>query len=301
MNLAKLDLNLLLVFDALMEDSSATRAGRRLGLSQSAVSHALSRLRYALKDKLFERGPEGMRPTPRARALAGPVRQALLQIQTALDAAPFVPGESRHSFTIAVHNYATIVFLPKLATRLRRLAPNVDLRMLAADNLDTEGPLDHGQIDLVFGTFCNAPRRFETETLLEEHYVCIVGQDNPITQRQLTLERFASMSHMVVSPSGIEQEWLDQACKARGIQRRVAITVPNFLSGAMVLEDTDLIATVASRVASRFARKLGFRILKLPLSCPKIPCMMMWHRLLTNQPAHRWLRSQLVEIARAVS
>lgn len=296
MNLSKLDLNLLLVFDALVEHGSVTRAGRRLGLSQPAVSHALNRLRYVLKDKLFERGPDGMQPTSRAAALAEPVRQALLQIQVALDDAPFRPEEAKRTFTVSVHNYAAMVLLPPLAERLQRLAPDVNLNMVPVDTPNAESQLDHGLVDLVFGTFHNVPKRFEVATLLEETYVCVVGRQSVAANRALTLERFAKLPHLSVSPNGIRHEWLDHACKARGIERRIAMTVPNFLAAALVLSQTDMIATVARRPATRFAEMLGLKILEMPIPCPPIPCMIMWHRHLTNQPAHRWLREQLAEI-----
>lgn len=300
MNLAKLDLNLLLVFDALIRDGNATRAGQRLGLSQPAVSHALNRLRYALEDQLFERGPEGMRPTPRARALATPVRQALLQIQTAIDTEPFVPAESNHSFTVASYNHTPVVLMPLLAERLRRAAPGVDLQMLVTDDADFEDSLDDGEYDFVLGTFRNPPKRCETETLFEERYVCVVGRDNPLTERQLTIERYGKLAHLTVAPCDVDRNWLDLACKARGIERRLAMIAPGFLSAALTLNATDMIATFTGRVAERFAREFGLKILRLPVPCSPIPCMIMWHRLLASHPAHRWLRGQLNEIAHAL-
>ncbi|HUC62434.1 MAG TPA: LysR family transcriptional regulator [Alphaproteobacteria bacterium] len=300
MNLAKLDLNLLLVFDALIRDGNATRAGQRLGLSQPAVSHALRRLRYVLEDQLFERGPEGMRPTPRARALATPVRQALLQIQTAIDTEPFVPAESNHRFTIASYNHTPVVLMPLLAERLRRVAPGVDLQMLTTDIAGFENSLDDGEFDFVLGTFRNPPKRCEAETLFEDRYMCVVGRDNPLTERQFTIERYGKAAHLTVAPTDVDRGWLDLACKARGIERRLSMIAPGFLSAALTLNATDMVGTFTGRVAERFAAEFGLKLLSLPVPCSPIPCMIMWHRLQASHPAHRWLRGQLSEVARTV-
>ncbi len=297
MNLRKIDLNLLIVFDALMKTGNATRAGEALGLSQPAISHALARLRAAVGDELFERGPAGLRPTVRAHAIAAPLRQALFQIQTALEPDGFTPATACQRFAIAVHNYVTTILLPPLAAIVRREAPGIDLRIVPGDMIDVVGQLDRGHIDLAIGNFGELPSRLEGETLLRERYVCIARKGHPLFAEAVTAERFAAVPHLLVALTGAECDWIDEALAPLGLQRRIAMTVPHFLAAATVLVETDLIASVSQRVAQKFAHRNGLEMAELPIDAPPISCSQIWHRHRTQQPAHAWLRARIRNVA----
>jgi len=298
MNLARLDLNLLLVFDALFEEGSATRAGERLFLSQPAISNALKRLRGAVGDPLFERSAEGMRPTPRAKALAGPIRQALLQIQSALTPDEFVPMETKRRFNVAIYNYATLLLLAPLAARVRRLAPGVDLRIHTGDAIDIEHQLDIGAIDLAIGDFTTLPGRFVTEKLFEDHHVCLMRAGHPLLKRRFDLKAFAAAPHLLISAIGLDHNWIDEVLRMRGLSRRVAMTAPHFLSAATILEATDLITCVPHRIQQKFGRRSRLSSRALPFRSPPLACMMAWHHHMEHEPSHAWLRCHLSDVAR---
>src|SRR6185437_4271505 len=199
-----LDLNLLRVFEALMEERSATRAGSRLGLTQSAISHALNRLRYVLKDELFVRGPDGMQPTERAAEIAPRLRQGLLQLQLALAPSEFIPDQTDRRFTIACTEYAGAVLIPPLIARLRQEAPHAALSILPS-NQGVAETLRCGRADLAIGSFRRFPDWFESERLLQEDRVWVVSADNPAIAGKLTLERLAELPHLVAALAAVNQ------------------------------------------------------------------------------------------------
>lgn len=196
-----LDLNLLRVFEALIEERSATRAGSRLGLTQSAISHALNRLRYVLKDDLFVRGPDGMQPTDRAAEIAPRLRQGLLQLQLALTPSEFVPATTDRRFTVTCTEYAGAVLLPHLIARLRAEAPRASLTVLPA-NLGVAETVRSGRADLAIGSFRRAPEWFASETLMTETRVWVLSADHPAAGDELTLERLVALPHLVISATG---------------------------------------------------------------------------------------------------
>src|SRR4051794_28081820 len=199
-----LDLNLLRVFEALMEERSATRAGAQLGLTQSAISHALNRLRYVLKDELFVRGPDGMQPTERAAEIAPRLRQGLLQLQLALAPSEFVPERTDRRFTIACTEYAGAVIIPALIARLRQEAPHASLSVLPS-NQGVAEILRCGRADLAIGSFRRFPDWFESERLLLEDRVWALSADHPAAAGELTIERLAEVPHLVVAATGEDE------------------------------------------------------------------------------------------------
>src|SRR4051794_39570019 len=245
-----LDLNLLRVLDTLLEERSVTRTGERLGLTQSAVSHALNRLRHALHDELFVRGPDGMRPTPRATSMAPHLRQALLQLQHGLAGTEFVAAKSDRQFTIACNDYACAAIVPGLMAKLRLQAPRAALRIHPSD-LGVAEALDSGRVDLAIGGFGRVPERYGCEVLFEETMVWVLSEDNPASRAPLTLERLAQLPHLIIALSGEDGRAVDgvvpdrglerqvmrddagafqSALSARGLRRRIGLTVPHVLA-----------------------------------------------------------------------
>lgn len=202
MKLTGFDLNLLVIFEAILRERSVTKAGERLGLSQPAMSHALNRLRWMLKDQLFVRTPEGMSPTPRAEQLAQPVRRALVELELALEPEEFNPEQAERRFTIAVNNYAAVVLAARIAAKCAASAPNIRLSLRPSGTLDLENLLDRGELDVAITTIDAAADRFVSRTLIEDRYVAVVRRDHPVTRRTLDVETFAALPHLMISSSG---------------------------------------------------------------------------------------------------
>src|SRR5437764_1844585 len=202
MNWGAFDLNLLIVFDAVMQERSVTRAGGRIGLSQPAVSHALGRLRHMLKDELFIRTPDGMAPTPRAEQLAEPLRRALDDMQLALEPETFVPTEVSRQFVIAVNNYAAVVLASPLLTAVMAAAPGIHLDLRPTGLRDVPALLDRGELDLAIGTLDALGERFSAVTLLEDSFVVVMRRDHPAARHKLTPNVLAGLRSIRSSPTG---------------------------------------------------------------------------------------------------
>ena len=290
--LGALDLNLLVVFDAVMQERNVTRAGQRLGLSQPAMSHALVRLRHMLKDELFVRSPKGMLPTPRAEEIAMPVRQALDNLQHSLEPAGFDPSEAQRTFRIAADGYAAIVLVPPAAIRLAKAAPKVTLAFRPSGTLDIPDLLDRGQLDLAIGSFEHKGERFSRRQLLQDTFVAVLRSGHPAiaTARELTIEEFAALPHLEVSsPLPQATNFIDDALSRRNLDRRVTLRAP-FLSAVRILAASDLISVLPHRVARELISYRPLVIRPLPGSSPTIETAMIWPRWLDDHPAHRWLR-----------
>jgi DNA-binding transcriptional LysR family regulator len=286
-----IDLNLLVVFDAVMQDGNVTRAGQRLGLSQPAMSHALSRLRHTLKDELFVRSPKGMVPTPRAEQLALPVRAALEGLQHSLEPPQFDPSTATKAFRVAVDNYAAVVLVGPIAARSTKTAPEVTLEFRPSGTLDVAELLDRGELDLAIGPFGKQGERFSHHALLQDRYVAVLRKGHPATTtRELSLERFAGLPHLEISSVRPATDFIDEALKRRKLTHWVALRAP-FLSAVRILVTSDMVCIFPRRVAEELVRYRPLAIRQLPLASPSIETAMIWPRRLANQPAHRWLRN----------
>jgi DNA-binding transcriptional LysR family regulator len=289
--LGAIDLNLLVVFDAVMQERSVTRAGQRVGLSQPAMSHALSRLRHMLQDELFIRSPKGMLPTPRAEELAVPVRTALDGLQQSLEPTQFDPSKANRRFRIAVDNYAAVVLVGIFAARIGKIAPQVLLEFQPSGTLKIVDLLDRGDLDLAIGPHSEAGERFSHQLLLQDEFVAVLRKNHPaMNARELSAERFAGLPHLEISSALHPTDFIDQALARRKLARRIALRAP-FLSAVRILATSENVSVLPRRVAEELARHrpLGMRV--LPFSSPVIKTAMIWPRWLDNQPAHSWLRN----------
>jgi DNA-binding transcriptional LysR family regulator len=312
-----LDLNLLRVFDALIEERSVTRAGERLGLTQSAISHALSRLRYVLDDDLFVRGAEGMQPTRRASEIAPRLRQGLLQLQLALTPADFVPEETSRRFTVICGEYVGAIFVPALVARLREAAPRAEIR-IRPSNRGVAEPLVAGRADLAIGSFRRIPEWFAAERLFEETRVWVLSDRHPAAWQELTLERLAELPHIIISATGEDEQavagyvvdhglerlvmrsevgLLQGALAARGLTRVIGLTTPHFLAALAVVSHSDMTAPLPRRLAAAFAGAYRLKLFEPPYASPPFEIMALSHREHGNEPAILWLR----EIVRRVA
>ncbi|HEY1410992.1 MAG TPA: LysR family transcriptional regulator [Rhodopila sp.] len=287
------DLNLLVVFDAVEQDRNLTRAGLRLGMSQPAVSHALARLRHLLKDELFVRTPNGMRPTPRAERMIAPVRAALQELQVTLEADEFNAAEASNTFTIAVNNYAARAVVPALANRISKLAPSVVLDVRPIGRMHVLDQLDDGGVQLALATLIDGGDRFKCVGLLEDEYVAVLSEEHPAANLpELTLEHFAALPHIAITSSGDDTNFIDDALADHGLTRFIPAKVP-LHSLVPVLINSGALAVMPKRAAADLLAVCRLVMRPLPFPSPRVGLAMIWHRRLDNHPAHRWLRGTL--------
>jgi DNA-binding transcriptional LysR family regulator len=293
MNWGSIDLNLLIVFDVVMQERNLTRAGRRLGLSQPAASHALARLRHMLHDDLFIRTPEGMQPTPRAEQMAQPVRDALRELRITLEPEAFDPSSSMREFSLAVNNYAARAIVPALARIVGNLAPHVSLDINPIGMREVLDQLDAGGMDVALTTLVDGGERFKCVRVMDDDFVALLDRSHAAADEAvLSAERLAEIPHLAITSTGDDTSFIDDALEQRGLTRTIATRVP-FLSVVLMLVGSDRLAVVPRRVADDLARICPLVARELPFGSPRIVLSMIWHRRLDNHAAHRWLRDMI--------
>ena len=299
MNLRAIDLNLLVVFDAVMQERNVTRAAGRVGLSQPAMSHALGRLRHALHDELFVRTPQGMAPTPRAELLAEPLRNALQEVRLALEPMEFDPATSDRTCRITVNNYAAIVLAPPLVAATADAAPLLRLDLRPSGTLDVVDLLDVGDIDLAIGATESVGERFNSKLLIEDPFVLVMRRGHPAAEAVLSPSVLAGLSHLQISSSGEDTSFLDAWLGERGLARKLDLRAPNH-SAAAIIAQSDRVAVLSRRIGQSHMRRHPLLIRELPFASPLVRTVMLWHQRLDAHPAHRWLRHRLAEVARPI-
>src|SRR2546430_11638418 len=269
MNWRAFDLNLLVVFEAVMQDGSVTRAGKRLGMSQPALSHAPNRLRYVVKDQLFIRTPTGMVPTPRADRLALPLRHALAEMQRALEPETFVAAQANRRFSIAINNYAAIVMAAPLVAAVAAAAPLVQLDLRPSGTLDVFDLLDSGALDVAIGTFDTVGERFGSAALLEDRFVAVMRRGHPAGRSKLSAEAFGALAHLAISSSGDDTGFIDRSLATRGARRRIALRLP-YLSAGALLPKSGLVGTLRPPGAGTVLPGGGPHRPAAPVSVPSV-------------------------------
>jgi DNA-binding transcriptional LysR family regulator len=293
-NIAGFDLNLLKAFDALLRERGVTPAARRIGLSQPAMSHALGRLRQLFKDPLFVRTPQGMEPTPRARELAAHIGPALDRLRGALSlGATFEPRLSQRAFTIGIAEYAEIALVDRLAAAFRVAAPLADLRLVATSGPDILKRLDAGSVDLVLAHLGAMPPRIEARVAYRDPFVALTRRRHPAVAPPISLEQYARLPHVLVSPRGVATGGIDGQLAQHGLKRRIALVVSTYLALPLLLARSDLVAAAPSRAAARIAALGKLDIHPLPFA-GAVEVGMAWHRRDATEPAQSWFRA-LVE------
>jgi DNA-binding transcriptional LysR family regulator len=294
--LGAMDLNLLVVFDAIMRDRSVTRAGQRLGLSQPAVSHALTRLRHMLKDELFVRSPRGMIPTPHAEQLATPIRIALEGLQHSLEPIQFEPAKATATFRIAVDNYAAIVLVAPIAEAVARLAPGVTLDFRPSGTLNIPELLDRSELHLAIGPPSVLGERFSVRRLLRDQFVVVHRKDHPAARaREFSTEKLATLPQLEISSAQFGADFVEAAPGKLKPVPRPAMRAP-FLSAAPILANSDLVSAFPLNVARQMIKSHGLVFQRLSRPPKPIEATMIWLRRLDNQPAHAWLRDVITRV-----
>jgi DNA-binding transcriptional LysR family regulator len=292
-NLASIDLKLLVVFDAVMGEHSVSRAAQRLGMSQPAMSNALNRLRFLLKDQLFLRTAEGMRPTARALELGPPITRALRQIQEALEPTQFAPSEAGSEFKLSLSDHATVVVLPRLLPLLQKVAPQVRLRILPKRNSTIQDQLDSGEADFAIGIIPRLPRRFERQDLYEDEYVCMMHRGHPLAGRRMTRAEFMAAEHLALRPLD-SASVIDQCLKRHKADRKVVLNVTQYLAVPNTIRKRNLVACMLRTVAEHFAGG-EFQLSPLPFDIEPMKIVLVWSRARTHHPANAWMRQKMVE------
>lgn len=306
MNLRELDLNLLVVLDALLRERSVSRAAVAVGLTQPATSNALARLRVALSDPLFTRGRQGMTPTPRALALQGPVADALARLRSALDApAPFDPQKSARTFVLAASDHAQLIIVPELVSVLERTT-SLNVRIVPLPEIFPQRALETGELDLVIGIFDLAPgdrvpKGLKRQRLVEERFVAVARRDHALFRRPLELATAAALPQLHVAPRGGTKGTYEQKLLKGGLRRNIRLFTPHYLVAPWVLASTDLVATLPERLARRFAEVFPLRTAPLPFAVAPLKVHQVWHPRAQDDPAHRWLRAEVLRCARAAA
>lgn len=304
MNLAAIDLNLLVAFEALMAERNVTRAGQRIGLGQPAMSAALARLRQIFKDELLVRVPGApMRPTRKAAALYQPVSEVLARVRQVFDAeADFDPAAARAVFRIATSDHPGTLVLPRLLEVLSRNAPGIDVRLIALDKRDAFDLVDRNEIDLVIGSFRNIPKRIRRQRLYTDRYVCILRRDHPLLGAPggMTLDAYVSVPHVLVTLAADDRGVVDEVLARQGLRRRVAVTVSDFHLVPRIVERTGMVGHLPHRIAAELTRGFDLVALLPPVTLPAWNVDVFWGGVSDAEPGAKWFRARLFEIGREI-
>jgi DNA-binding transcriptional LysR family regulator len=300
-DIRRLDLELLIALDALLEERSVTRAAERLALTQSTVSGMLARLREAFGDPLFVRTGRGLQPTPRAEALAGPLKRLLADAEALLSPGRFAPATARGTVTLSTTDYMlNAVVVPFLAV-LRREAPGLRVAVRPMAIADLPRRLARGELDLAVTVPEFAAPDLTSRLLYRERYVCAAGEGHPSAREGMAPAEFCRLGHVLVSPTGGSFRGpMDEALAALGLRREVMVSVPSFLAVPALLRASDLVAVLPERLLHGAAVAAGLRVFAPPVAVPGFDVIAVWHARVHRDPMHRWLRDRLARVAEEV-
>lgn len=308
-DLSRLNANLLVALDLLLEEQSVGRAAERNGVTPSAMSHSLKALRALFGDVLLVKTRRGMRATPLALGLRGPLRRALNDLGRAISTGiDFDPTTGRRSFVVAAPDFVSTMLMPHVARLLHTRAPAVDVEIRPVQRrgsallLRDAAALAEGEIDLVIGGILGDIPEITAEPLYEERFVCIVRRDHPLARRPLDLRSYARASHLVVTITDERTPtWIDEALAREGLERHVALRTRYFMAAPLIVAESDMLATCPYQLARYFAERVPIAVLEPPLPLPRYAEHVAWHERYDQDPALQWLRGLLRDAARAAT
>ncbi len=311
MMLKNVDLNLLIYLDVLLREKNVTRAAEQLGITQPAMSNGLKRLRGIFNDPLLIRSSEGMTPTERALELQPALRTALFDLQKVLEPnQSFEPKESKRMYRIMASDYAEATLVPLLVKHMRELAPNIVLDFLTPSDVSYKD-MEQGRVDLAINRFNEIPESFHQVTVWEDSFSCLLNKNNPAVNN-FTLKAYLDAQHIWVSKTGMgvgfgmnpeksgQLGWIDKALLEKGEKRNISIFTRHYQMPALIAESNDLIATLPTRVALLQANNKRLVVLPTPFDIPPFELKMAWSPLLQHNPAHKWLRTLILNVAQEV-
>lgn len=298
MDIRNIDLNLLVALDALLSERNVTRAAARLDLSQSAMSAALARLRQVFGDPLLLRTAGGMLPTSKGEDLAAPVKQLLDEITRIIEQNEvFDPLTANLKFTIAASDYVEFAILPQLVNHLEKHAPQVRLEIQPSEYANMARQLESGDVDLAVVNAANAPGAVRSRPLYAERFVVVARREHPRLKRELSLEDFCALDHVLVARRGRSFAGaiqIDEALAAMGMRRSVRLSVPHFMLVPELVARSDMIGVLPERLARNYSIRLQY--FDLPVEIPHLTISAVWHERTHRNPAQAWLRQTLAEL-----
>jgi DNA-binding transcriptional LysR family regulator len=298
MNLAAVDLNLLVAFDALLSEGSVSAAAARIGLSQSAMSKRLANLRALFADDLFVRHVGGVRPTEKALDLADPIRLALRQIEDTLgDMARFMPQSSRRVFRIATTDHIAATLMPDVMMALRSAAPRISIILRSLHRQDIVDGLEKGSIDLAITILPDAPTTIKRAELFHVDWISIVSCDHPEIRTELTLDLYLKYPHLVVTHVGDLKGYIDRMLDERGLKRNVIMSLPYAMAVPPIIARTPMICTLSANIMG-LSDWRGIKAFPVPLDYTGYRETMLWHRRNDSDSGHIWLRRLLTETSK---
>lgn len=296
MSISKLDLRLLVAFLVLMEERNVTQAAARLELSQPATSAILARLRDLFHDPLMLRTPRGMIPTARAEALVPAVKKALAELEQLVSPPlDFDPSTATIVLSLAAVDYVQAVVLPPLLTYFEQIAPlmRIALKPIEVNRLAQQ--LERGELDIALMPQENAPASLQSEVLIHETFVCVVSREHSAVQGKLSLDRYCELDHVLVAPRGNDFVGIvDRVLAEQGRSRTVSVSIPNFLMVPELIERSQRIATIPSRLAQRYQDR--WQILNPPIELPGFTIALVWHPRTETDIAQIWFRQAIVQV-----
>lgn len=301
-NIGKIDLNLLLIFHAVMEQKTTVKAAHLLGLSQPAISHGLNRLRDLLNDRLFVRASRGVIPTPKALEIEPIARELLERAEKIfLNSPKFEPIKAKNTFRIATTDYFEHLVMPFVFRKLEKEAPDITVICRPLDARLPESRLESGEFDLaIAGFFKDIPDSFIKQKLFSDDHVCIVNK-NKTFGKTLTLQKYAEQKHIISSPHGDLKTRSREILKKHGYDLQYVGGVSGFLSPARILSMTDLVMTCSRLLASTYAEAYPLKIYELPFQLMPFTLVQVWHERQQDDQAHKWFRGLIHEVCNQIN
>ena len=293
MELSKVNLNLLVSLQVLLDTCNVTRAAKRLHISQSAMSKSLAQLRELFNDPLLVRVENRLEPTPRAEQLKERLSQLLNDTEALLQVADFDPARCERTFTIAVTDYVAQFIMPAALKRIYRQAPSIGINLINRDQYFYEG-LANGQIDLGTSIVDNPPDSIYAQKIDEDTLVCVMSPQHPLTKNGLTLKDYIAYPHAVITSGGDKRHEVDKALAALGLSRRIRLEVPYYASAVKIVAGSELLLTLPEHIARHTGPQFDLVQYPLPFETPRFKYSLMWHERQQQQANHRWLRQILM-------
>lgn len=295
-----IDLNLLVVLDALLAERHVSRTASRLNMSQPAVSHALGRLRHLFGDPLLIRRGGHLVPSARALEIAPALSDALRQVRDVLGPARFDPATEKRTFRLAMSDYGSAVILPGLLKKLRLEAPGIGIVITQSSREAMLGLVLDGECDLALGVFPDLPARVEADPLFVEHFACLADREGLEGHDHLDLAAYLARPHMLVAMKDEANSEIDAALRAMGHARRIAVTLPHWGNAPRLIPGTDLVLTVARKALAHWERDPALAVFAPPFPIPPFSFVQVWHERRGGDPTHAWLRAAVANASMAV-
>jgi DNA-binding transcriptional LysR family regulator len=294
---SSIDLNLLSVFQEVYRERQISAAARRLGLTQSAVSNALARLRRTFGDELFVRTAHGMQPTPLAQQMAEPIGAAMVQVALALSQrSRFDPATSGRRFTLAMTDVGEVYFMPVLIERCRTVAPNVEIASIRANGLTLKDDMETGRVDLAIGAFEDVSEALYHRALFRQRFVSMFRKDHPLAKGKVDLARFVAAPHLIVDAAQSPYDRINGLLEKAGVTAGTRFRVPHFTAVPYIVSTSELVVTVPQKLAESAASPFGLKWIEPPLALPTLQTNVFWHRRFNHDPGIQWLRGLIADV-----